>query len=210
MRARRPRSLECVVHLAPPSDHVPGLMKDLLAWVKRTDTHPLVASCVFTLRTGVHPPICRRQRPHERLWQTRILSHWNPLYAFLPVETIIRDRQTEYYRVLGACDKLGNSTALSNSCSPLFSLRSVKSLQPTKSADQVKSLLKLLKSKPLSAMECMTRLNLSHRPTFRANYLSPVLSKHSEVSKKVTTSPNTCPTSHSSSTYESHRLTTLP
>ncbi|MFN7341818.1 MAG: Fic family protein, partial [bacterium] len=38
---------ERVVHLAPPADLVPGLMKDLLAWVKRTDTHPLVASCVF-------------------------------------------------------------------------------------------------------------------------------------------------------------------
>lgn len=33
----------------------------------------------------------------------------------------------------------------------------------------------MLKDKPLSAVECMTRLKLSHRPTFRTNYLNPAL-----------------------------------
>ena len=35
------------VHLAPSAARVPGLMKDLLGWLKRTDTHPLIAGCVF-------------------------------------------------------------------------------------------------------------------------------------------------------------------
>ena len=46
-----------------------------------------------------------------RLWQTLILSQWNPLFAFLPVETVIRDQQADYYKALAACDNAGNSTA---------------------------------------------------------------------------------------------------
>jgi len=46
-----------------------------------------------------------------RLWQTLILSRWNPLFAFLPVESVIRDRQADCYRVLASCDNAGNSTA---------------------------------------------------------------------------------------------------
>ena len=170
---------ERVVHLAPPADLVPGLMKDLLAWVKRTDTHPLVASCVFHYELEFIHPFVDGNGRMGRLWQTLILSHWNPLFSFLPVETVIRDRQAEYYRVLGACDKVGNSTAFIEFllAALLTALREVSTADQVSDqvSDQVKSLLKLLKTKPLSAMECMTRLKLSHRPTFRANYLNPAL-----------------------------------
>ncbi|MEY3395662.1 MAG: hypothetical protein RL346_1898, partial [Verrucomicrobiota bacterium] len=56
-------------------------------------------------------------------------------------------------------------------------------------SDQVKSLLKLLKTKPLSAMECMTRLKLSHRPTFRANYLNPAL-RQGLIERAIPEKPN--------------------
>jgi DNA-binding PadR family transcriptional regulator len=36
-------------------------------------------------------------------------------------------------------------------------------------------LLKIFASQPLTALECMKRLKLVHRPTFRANYLTPAL-----------------------------------
>jgi Fic family protein len=100
-----------VVHLAPPAERVPGLMKDLLAWLKGTDTHPLVASGVFHYELEFIHPFADGNGRMGRLWQTLILSRWNPLFAFLPVESVIRDRQADYYRVLGACDKAGNSTA---------------------------------------------------------------------------------------------------
>ncbi len=106
-----------------------------------------------------------------RLWQTLILSHWNPLFAFLPVETVIRNRHADYYRALGTCDKAGNSTAFIEFL--LATLLTV--LREVSVTDPVKALLKLLRPKPLSALESMQCLNLSHRPTFRANYLHPAL-----------------------------------
>lgn len=170
---------ERVVHLAPPADRVPGLMKDLLAWVKRTDTHPLVASSVFHYELEFIHPFADGNGRMGRLWQTLILSRWNPLFAFLPVESVIRDRQADYYRVLGACDKAGNSTAFIEFLlsALLTALREVSSTDQVSDplTDQVKSLLKALQTKPLSAVECMTRLKLSHRPTFRSNYLHPAI-----------------------------------
>jgi Fic family protein len=154
-------------------------MKDLLLWLKRTDHHPLVASCVFHYELEFIHPFADGNGRMGRLWQTLILNRWNPLFAFLPVETVIHDRQAEYYRVLGACDKVGNSTAFIEFllAALLTALREVTAADQVSDqvSDQVKSLLKLLKTKPLSAMECMTRLKLSHRPTFRANYLNPAL-----------------------------------
>jgi Fic family protein len=100
-----------IVHLAPPADRIPGLMKDLLGWLKRTDAHPLIASCVFHYELEFIHPFADGNGRMGRLWQTLILSQWNPLFAYLPVESVIRDRQSEYYRVLAVCDKAGNSTA---------------------------------------------------------------------------------------------------
>lgn len=118
-----------------------------------------------------------------RLWQTLILSRWNPLFAFLPVETVIRERQAAYYKVLGACDKAGHSTAFIEFLlsALLTALREVSETDQVADqvadqvSDQVGALLRALKGRTLSAVDCMGRLKLSHRPTFRANYLNPAL-----------------------------------
>ena len=169
-----------IVHLAPPADRVPGLMKDLLGWLKRTDAHPLIAGCVFHYELEFIHPFADGNGRIGRLWQTLILSQWNPLFAFLPVETVIRDQQAEYYSILAACEKAGNSTAFIEYLlsALLVALRDSPNTDQVNDqvTDQVTALLRALGTKTLSALECMKRLKLSHRPTFRANYLNPALS----------------------------------
>jgi Fic family protein len=169
-----------IVHLAPPADRVPGLMKDLLGWLKRTDAHPLIAGCVFHYELEFIHPFADGNGRMGRLWQTLILSQWHPLFAFLPVETVIRDQQAEYYRILAACDKAGNSTAFIEYLlsALLVALRESPNTDQVNDqvSDQVAALLRTLKTETLTALECMKRLKLSHRPTFRANYLNPALS----------------------------------
>jgi Fic family protein len=166
-----------IVHLAPPADRVPGLMKDLLGWLKRTDAHPLIASCVFHYELEFIHPFADGNGRIGRLWQTLILSQWNPLFAFLPVETVIRDQQADYYKVLATCDKAGNSTAFIQFLLSALLLALRESAGTDQVADQVTdqvaALLRTLGVETLSALECMKRLKLSHRPTFRANYLQP-------------------------------------
>lgn len=102
---------EQLVHMAPPADRIPQLMDDLLAWLKRTDEHPLVASCVFHYELEFIHPFSDGNGRMGRLWQTLILRKWKQLLAYLPVETVVRERQDDYYRVLAECDQRGDATA---------------------------------------------------------------------------------------------------
>jgi hypothetical protein len=45
-----------------------------------------------------------------RLWQMAILSKWDPLFLSLPTETVIFERQNEYYAALGTSDHVGSSS----------------------------------------------------------------------------------------------------
>ena len=45
-----------------------------------------------------------------RLWQTVILGQYSPVFEFLPIELLIKARQSEYYKILGECDNKGDST----------------------------------------------------------------------------------------------------
>ncbi len=85
-------------------------MDDLLSWLEKTDEHPLVASCVFHYEFEFIHPFQDGNGRMGRLWQTLILSHWRPVFALLPVETIIRDRQQDYYAALGRSDQAADAT----------------------------------------------------------------------------------------------------
>ena len=45
-----------------------------------------------------------------RLWQTVILMQQYPVFEFLPIELIIKERQDDYYEALSKSDKSGSST----------------------------------------------------------------------------------------------------
>ncbi len=101
---------EKVVHLAPPADRVPELMGDLFEWIKTSDVHPLIKSCVFHYEFEFIHPFQDGNGRMGRLWQTVILKDWKEIFAWLPVETLIKENQKEYYKVLGTSDSEANST----------------------------------------------------------------------------------------------------
>lgn len=170
-----------VVHIAPPPARVSALMHDLFAWIKDTDVHPLIASSVFHYEFEFIHPFSDGNGRMGRLWQTLILRRWRPILAYLPVETVIRNRQEKYYHVLGRSDQQADSTAFVEFMlnAILESLReTIKSDQDSDhDSDQVKKLLKIFDRNPLSASDLMQKIDLSHRPTFRKNYLNPAINK---------------------------------
>lgn len=93
-----------VVHMAPPASQVPRLMADLLQWLATTDAHPLIASAAFHYEFEFIHPFSDGNGRMGRLWQTLILSRWQPILAYLPVETVIKRRQQAYYDQLAAAD----------------------------------------------------------------------------------------------------------
>jgi len=100
---------EEVAHIAPPGEMVYPLMNDLFDYLKNDDDILLVKSCVFHYEFEfIHPFIDGNGRM-GRLWQTMILKEYSKVFEFLPIETIIKERQQDYYNVLGKSDNQGSS-----------------------------------------------------------------------------------------------------
>jgi len=101
---------EGVIHVAPPSSQVPNLMSNLFEWLQKSEVHPLIKSSVFHYEFEfIHPFIDGNGRI-GRLWQSLILYNWKKVFAYLPVESVVRDTQQEYYKALEESGSKGEST----------------------------------------------------------------------------------------------------
>lgn len=99
-----------VLHFGTLPQYVPDLIMELLDWVKNSDVHMLIRSCVFHYEFELIHPFADGNGRVGRLWHTLLLSKWNPAFAWLPVESIIHDRQEEYYAAINASNDAGEST----------------------------------------------------------------------------------------------------
>ena len=184
-----------VIHMAPPANLARGHLENLLQWLKNTDEHPLVASCVFHYELEFIHPFDDGNGRMGRLWQTLILSKWKSVFAYMPVETIVRNRQDEYYESLGRADAQGEATkfvefmlqALYDSLAemrPAIQAEGRATAQARGQAEgqstvqattQVKRLLVVLEKGEQSASELMRNLGLKSARRFRSNLLNPAL-----------------------------------
>ena len=184
---------ERLVHMVPPASNVPMLVMNLFKWIEKSDAHPLVKSCVFHYEFEFIHPFDDGNGRMGRMWQTLLLYKWNELFGWLPIETLIRERQQEYYDVLGRCDANADSgefvefilTAIFDALNEII----VNEQVDITITEQVARLLRCLGDKEYSTRELMELLKLKHRPTFRDNYLLPALEAEL-VEMTVPTKPN--------------------
>ena len=169
-----------VHHIGPPASRLPQLMSNLLSWLGGVGEHPLLASSVFHYEFEFIHPFEDGNGRMGRLWQTLILTRWKPLFADVPVESLIHARQSEYYRAILESSSRGESTPFIVFMLEAI-LEAIRDFSATGQAgdqvtDQVARLLTELRNSPKSATELMAAFGLSHRPTFRNNYIRPALS----------------------------------
>ena len=171
------------IFMAPPPQLVPELMHALFAWMKnvRQEVHPLILSSVFHYEFVFIHPFSDGNGRMARLWQTALLSEWNPLFQYLPLESRIHEFQDGYYEAIASCHAAGNSNAFIEFMLDMIDLTMDWAIQQTSSNDAylpsaVQKLLAVMEyDTPYTAAQLMTMLELKSRVNFRKNYLDPAL-----------------------------------
>ena len=100
-----------VLHFGTLPQYVPSLMEELVQWTESSPFPLLIKSCVFHYEFEVIHPFADGNGRIGRLWHTLLLSKWNPLFAWLPIESIIYDHQPEYYAAINQSNAQGEGTA---------------------------------------------------------------------------------------------------
>lgn len=101
---------DVLIHPGSPASVVPNLMQDLFEWLRTSEDHPLVKGSVFHYEFEFIHPFMDGNGRTGRLWHSLILRKWRPIFAWMPVETLIHRNQQEYYDALLEAGNKGSST----------------------------------------------------------------------------------------------------
>ena len=101
---------EQLIHAGTPANYVPSLIGQLFDWLKKSNLHPLIKSCIFHYEFEFIHPFVDGNGRLGRLWHTLILAKWQEFFLWIPIETIIHKRQDDYYKALNASNTVSEST----------------------------------------------------------------------------------------------------
>ena len=169
-----------VVHLAPPADFVPQQLGQLFDWVKNSNANMLIKSSVFHYEFEFIHPFNDGNGRTGRLWQTALLASWKPIFAWIPIESIIKDNQEDYYNAITLSTSQGKSNIFIEFMLDVINKAIKDIITDTRNHynhinNQITELMKVIESYPQSATELMEKLNLKSRLGFRKNYLQPAI-----------------------------------
>lgn len=169
-----------VIHAAPPALMARELIEQLFDWVKNADVQMLIKSSIFHYEFEFIHPFNDGNGRMGRLWQTALLASWKPIFKYIPIESVIKDNQEEYYRAFKISTSEGKSNAFI-----LFMLNVINQAIKDIVNDsrehynhlniQINKLMQVMEAYPQSAQQIMDRLNMKSRVSFRKHYLLPAL-----------------------------------
>lgn len=170
-----------VIHLAPPSDRIQSLMTDLFDYLSNYEENVLIKSAVFHYEFEFIHPFSDGNGRMGRLWQTCILASGEEIFAYLPIESIIKERQQEYYDSIALSTRDGSSNVfiefiLDSIRETLNRIVDETSKHSQYQSIQVKKLLQVMdEDYPYTLRELLDMLDMKSRVSFKKNYLDPAL-----------------------------------
>ena len=174
---------EQCIFMAPPARLVSQLMNQLFAWMitSKNTVHPLVLSSVFHYEFVFIHPFADGNGRVARLWHSAILSKWNPIFEYIPIESQIEKFQEEYYAAIAKCHVDGASTIFIEFMLSQIDKILDESLVQIRDADEqlseyIKRLLAVMEyDVPYTSYILMEKLGLKSKEGFRRNYLRPAI-----------------------------------
>ena len=171
------------IFMAPPARLVPEQMENLFTWMKKSKdiVHPLILAAVFHYEFVFIHPFTDGNGRMARLWHSAILTRWQPIFEFIPIESQIEKFQSGYYDAISKCHIDGTSTAFIE-----FILEQINAIldeigssltSPANSiSEYVSKLLNVMEfDTPYTANDILTLLGLKSKETLRKNYLTPAI-----------------------------------
>lgn len=171
------------IHVCPPPEQANILMEQLFKWMKdnKDDIHPLIMSSVFHYEFVFIHPFKDGNGRTVRLWQNVILSNWEKIFEYVPLESVIMKYQDEYYNAIRECNINGDSTKFVE-----FMLRMIDEVlgeliggvnkQLNHNNKYAKRLLEVMEDGiQYTTLELMDLLDMKSRISFRENYLNPAI-----------------------------------
>lgn len=173
------------IFMAPPPHLVPEQMEALFGWMRRAadKVHPLILSSVFHYEFVFIHPFADGNGRMARLWQTALLSAWNPVFQYLPLESRIHEFQDEYYEAIATCHRAGKSDAFVEFMLDKINLTLDWALAQIAGEDaylteQVRRLLDVMEyDVPYTAAQIMAMLGLKSKENLRKLYIGPAMEK---------------------------------
>ena len=101
---------DAVSHVAPQANRVGQLMDDLFKFSRDDTHHLLIRGCVFHYELEFIHPFEDGNGRIGRFWHSLLLHAYHEVFRYIPVESLIRDHQQDYYAVLEISDRQGDST----------------------------------------------------------------------------------------------------
>ena len=173
---------EQLIHMGTPGNFVAEVMSQLFEWLRSAGVHPLLQSCIFHYEFEFIHPFSDGNGRTGRLWHSLILQRWKPVFLWLPIESLIHEKQEGYYQAF-------QESKRQNECNPFVvfmltiirdALREIVTNQAAHQQRDVginvgtnvginqKAVLRILKSQPhTSARGIAEAMNLTPRQVER-------------------------------------------
>lgn len=171
------------IFICPPPEQVESLIKQLFDFIKekKDAIHPLILSSIFHYEFVFIHPFGDGNGRTARLWQNVILSSWEDIFEYVPIETEIMRYQNDYYKAIHNCNVKGDSTEFVE-----FMLKMIDEVldnlvegvykQNNHISIYVKRLLEVMETGvKYTTVELMGLLDMKSRVSFRENYLIPAI-----------------------------------
>ena len=98
------------MHIGARAQFVGSLVQELFDWGKNSMISPIVKSCIIHFELEIIHPFEDGNGRMGRLWQSLILSKWNSLFEWLPIESVIYNHQQGYYDALSKSNRENDTT----------------------------------------------------------------------------------------------------
>jgi Fic family protein len=170
-----------VIFIAPPQHLVPSLMEQLFDYLNNYDENIIIKSCVFYYEFEFIHPFSDGNGRIGRFFQTALLAKWESIFAYLPIESIIKEQQSAYYKAIADSNTAGNSSIFIEFMLAAI-LETIKRFttevhkKENLINNQVEKLLTIMEDDiPYTAKRLLELLNLKSRASFKKVYLDPAI-----------------------------------